>query len=147
MKGFWVGLVALAFVSCKGKEEAASQAAVSPGLQLSKEVPADFIQFYMKFFADTTYQLSHIVFPLQMKSDGSYWQKEDWTYHVPFSDDTGEFVQEFQHINGLVFESISDSKKLFQVTRRYSKADNGYNLIYYTKQNAFENTEGWEEGE
>ncbi len=147
MKGLWVGLMVLAFVSCKDKQETVSQTAVAPDLEISKEVPADFLQFYMKFFADTTYQLSHIVFPLKMKSDSTYWQKEDWVYHVPFSDDSGQFKQEFIHVKGLVLETISDEKKLFKVMRRYIKTDDGYNLIFYSKQNAFENTEGWEEGE
>lgn len=110
---------------------------------LSDELPSDFLPFYMRFFSDTTYQKAHIVFPLKMKDDSTYWQKDNWAYHVAFNDDSGEFQQSFKHINGLVFESISDSKNLFRVERRYIRTSDGYDLIYYTKQIAFENTEGW----
>jgi len=140
-------IVALAFVSCKnGGQSGEAIHAHGEDVVLSNEVPADFVQFYMKFFADTTYQLNHIVFPLKMKNDNTYWQKDEWEYHKAFSDDTGQFKQEFVHVKGLVLETISDDKGLFKVMRRYIKRDDGYDLIYYTKQNAFENTEGWEKG-
>ena len=129
-------------VSCNNKPS--GQADHTHEVEFSKDVPADFLQFYTKFFSDTTYQLNHIVFPLKIKNDNTYWQKEDWEYHVAFSDDTGQFKQEFIHVKGLVLETISDDKNLFKVTRRYIKRDEGYDLIYYSKQNAFENTEGWE---
>jgi len=131
----------LLFLSCKDKSERLS--ASEPAEVLSKEIPQDFIQFYLKFFADTSYQKEHIVFPLKMQSDGQPWTAEDWTYHKPFNDEGG-FQQEFLNMKGLILETISDPKGMYKMERRYMKSGDAYELIYFTVMNAFENSDDWE---
>jgi len=110
---------------------------------ISQEVPQAFLKFYMKFLSDTTYQKSHIVFPLKSKADGTPWLAEEWECHRPF-DDNGEFQQQFVNMNGLILETISDPKGMYKMERRYMKSNDGYDLIYFTVMNAFENSEDWD---
>lgn len=109
----------------------------------SKDIPQDFLKFYLSFLSDTSFQKAHIVFPLKTQADGTPWLAENWNCHKPFSDD-GNFLQEFLNLNGLIIETISDPKGMYKMERRYMRAADSYNLIYFTVMNAFENSEDWE---
>lgn len=106
-----------------------------------EEMPADFLNFYDLFHSDPNFQMDHIIFPLQMQSDSTPWQKEDWVLHIPFSSQGGEFTRRYFHLNGIVIENISDRKGLYNIERRFSKSNDSYNLIYYKNTNALENSD------
>lgn len=111
---------------------------------LTSDLPEDFLGFYLKFHSDSLYQLQHIVFPLSEQQDGTKWQKIDWMMHKPFDDQGGTFSQSFVNMNGLIIEYIQDEHKIFNVERRFMKAKNGYDLIYYKKENLLANSGEWE---
>lgn len=110
----------------------------------SSELPEDFLSFYMRFHTDSLYQIEHVIFPLQMKADSSYFYPEDWRMHRPFADQGGEYQQGFININGLIIEKIVSANQVFRMERRFSKSGGAYNLIYYHVDNAFSNNSDWE---
>ena len=128
-------LVCLLAMACKSEKS-------TPEIMLhSKDIPADFLDFYHQFHSDSTYQMEHIIFPLSGKSDTTRWQKETWTLHRPFDNTTGEFVREFTNLNSIIFELIVSKDKTYSMERRFSKSGNTYNLIYYSVRNAFEGSD------
>lgn len=138
---FFLGLV---FMACRDKN---SYTTVHDHSEVfTRDLPQDFLQFYLKFLSDSLYQKEHIVFPLKMQADGQPWTSDQWKTHQPFNDD-GSFHQEFLNMNGLILETISDPKGMYKMERRYMKSGGNYNLIYFTVMNAFENSEDWEKEE
>jgi len=135
LKSYYLILIGLIFVSCKNEKTTAESA------YFKEEIPSDFLSFYDKFHSDSLYQLDHIIFPLQMQSDSTPWEKENWAIHNSFDSQGGEFTRNYFHLNGLVIENISDSKGYYKIERRFSKSNDSYNLIYYKNTNAFENSE------
>ncbi len=115
--------------------------------ELSEEIPSEFLQFYMKFHSDSLYQMSHINFPLDKKSDGSKWTEEEWTLHKPFSDANGEYRQTFRNFGGIILEFVNDNHGYYNMEKRYVQTGDGYQLIYYHIINAFERSDDWEPGE
>jgi len=109
----------------------------------SSELPEDFLSFYMKFHADSSFQLAHIVFPLKAKADGSSFVREDWLMHRPFDDNDGEYTQDFINMNGLITERISSTNQVYKMERRFIKSGGNYQLIYYHVDNAFRASEEW----
>lgn len=102
----------------------------------------EFKSFYKKFSTDSTFQMDHIVFPLEgirapvNENDtlglAYKWQKEDWQLHSTFDDANGTFSVEMLDLAGkMVIEIISDESGLFTMERRFAKLADGWNLIYY----------------
>jgi hypothetical protein len=97
--------------------------------------------FYEKFHLDSTYQMSHIIFPLEgypaVTDSNQYvpkdfkWQKDKWIIHKPYNDGGGEFSRSFLNFNNIITEEISDASGQFTMVRRFSKMDNDWYLIYY----------------
>ncbi len=106
-----------------------------------KEIPQDFLDFYDRFHNDLDYQLDHIVFPLRESSDSTLWHRSEWDMHKPFDTSGGEFTRNYTHLNGIVVEVIEDQKGIYRIERRFTKKDEGYDLIYYKVINAFENSD------
>jgi len=109
----------------------------------STDIPSDFLDFYTKFHSDSLYQIEHIVFPLERTQDGGKWDKENWVIHKNFDDHNGNFTRTFMNLKGLIIEKISDKSGMYTIERRFMKSSLGYDLIYYLKVNAFENSEDW----
>jgi hypothetical protein len=137
MKGkyqFWIWMTALLIISC-GRNKQEVQPAKAGSL------PADFEKFYEKFHQDTAYQIAHILFPLegqQAKKDDATsqdpnfkWQKKGWLMHKPYDDMGGTFSRSFLSFNDIVTEEIADGTGQFTMTRRFTKMDGDWYLIYY----------------
>jgi len=135
-------LCIILIVSCKSESP---QQDIEQTSLFKEEIPQDFLSFYDRFHSDIDYQLSHVIFPLQQKDDSTLWQKDEWIMHKPFSTQGGEFTRKYTHLSGIVVENIQDQKGLFTIERRFSKSRDGYNLIYYSVRNAFENSDFEEE--
>lgn len=139
----FLALIIITFlVSCK-KE---TKPAVKASEEVSEEIPSDFLQFYMKFHADSLFQMNHIIFPLDVKGDGNKWTEEEWIIHKPFSDLQGDYRQAFRNFGGIILEFVNDNHGYYKMEKRYAPGNDGYNLIYYHVINAFEQSEDWEPG-
>jgi hypothetical protein len=132
----------IVFQACKSDT---SQVDPPEASLFKEEIPQDFLGFYDRFHSNIDYQMNHIIFPLQEKSDSTLWQKDEWLMHKPFDTQDGEFSRSYTHLNGIVVEVIQDQNGLFKVERRFSKSRDGYDLIYYKITNAFENSDFKEE--
>lgn len=122
----------------------AHKSEIASSEELSEEIPSEFLQFYMKFHADSLYQMSHISFPLDRKSDGAKWTEEDWSLHKPFSGANGEYRQTFRNFGGIILEFVNDNHGYYNMEKRYVQTNDGYKLIYYHIINAFERSDDWE---
>ena len=127
---------------CKpaAKEENA-QAETTPA---ADTLPGDFVYFFDRFGADSNYQKSHIIFPLEglpnstgdklaNSSERFFWQKEGWQLHRAFTDPSQQFEQWFEMIGDRVIEHWVWTKgtNLF-LQRRFGKLNDGeWYLIYY----------------
>lgn len=145
---FWVSVnFALLFTglfsvaACKNKpaSNATSQAN-------SAELPADFVQFYENFHADSVYQMAHISFPLEgypqqvdssvVDAGGFKWTADKWRFQnmVSFSDTL--FTRDFaQPMANVVTETIRQKGTPFGLYRRFLKRDDGWYLIFYSDMN------------
>jgi len=133
-------IATILFISCRSENSTAEVADTI----IEDCVPEDFLSFYLRFHADSLYQLDHIIFPLQVRADGSPWTRDNWKKHNYFDNRGGEFVQMFTHLSGIIFEKIADRRGLYQIEKRYSKTGDSYQLIYYSVKNAFQESEEWQ---
>ena len=115
--------------------EAATGAAALPTL------PDDFVDFYRRFHADTSFQIRHVSFPLagnyHQASDSSAvedlkYERTEWLVQRDIPDD-GSFVRGFSVLDStLVFEEIKSRVGNYTIERRWAKLSDGeWNLIYY----------------
>ena len=128
-------MVLILLVSCK--KQVTETEETNP---LKSELPVGFHAFYEQFHADSTFQLSHIVFPLkgevtridsvnQVTADMAYTQ-DKWKLHRPFVND-GSYNREFVALGDIVIENIKDNMGLLNIERRWAKVGGDWNLIYY----------------
>ena len=97
--------------------------------------------FYGQFHHDPPYQVDNHVSPLEgqhaKKDDGSpldphfKWQKKGWLMHKHYDDMGGTFSRSFLSFNDIVTEDIADGTGQFTMTRRFTKMDGEWYLIYY----------------
>ncbi|MEM6698866.1 MAG: hypothetical protein AAF806_05430 [Bacteroidota bacterium] len=101
----------------------------------------DFETFYDKFHSDSTYQIEHVLFPLQglptnadttvLRNRNFYFQKEDWVIQNRLPENS-DFRSEFAAIDSaLVIERILHDSGQFAMERRFAKMDGEWMLIYY----------------
>jgi hypothetical protein len=75
---------------------------------IGQTLPEDFNKFYNRFHEDSSYQMAHIIWPLEglpnSKGDGDtlapgrfYWQKAEWKRHKHFTDPGNNFQQWFEN--------------------------------------------------
>ena len=119
--------------------------------QLSKEeTPEDFKAFYQKFMTDSSYQMSHIVFPLTGIPDHANpetddlknfrWKKSGWTLHKDFDFENSGYDQIFSITSkGVLKEYLIHKSNKFRIERRFSKTNGEWNLIYYAGVNEINN--------
>ena len=109
------------------------------------ELPADFRDFYQKFHADSLYQTSRIMFPLEglpttdegpgIVNGRYYHARENWRMHRPMQDNSG-FVRKTRIVSeDLIEEVMADEKGLFGMKRRFAKFDGEWYLIFYSGMN------------
>ena len=113
---------------------------------VSKSIPTDFIEFYKRFHANSDFQLSHILFPLEGLpanadsldfADGQFkWQKEDWKIHKALDENNKDFKREWIPLGDYtIIEKITQTKQGFTMQRRFYKQSDGWYLIYYAAMN------------
>jgi hypothetical protein len=136
LKNFVFLSLLFALISCKQKNSSTEDSSGNPVYMTE-----DFLTFIDKFSTDSSYQMEHILFPLEGKPamkdsldiipDNFRWQKEGWTIHKPYDDMNGTFTRELVDFNGIVMELISDTSGKYSMERRFSKLNDGWYLIYY----------------
>ncbi len=104
---------------------------------LEVSIPDDFFPFYDMFHSDSTFQMEHIIFPLDgipaeqgLRGPEWTWDRDEWVLHRPF-DDKGTFKRSWYAINSIIVEKISDSSGRFTMERRWARMGGEWNLIYY----------------
>lgn len=129
--GYWIILTAIAFFGCQEKED---------------KVMKEFKAFYETFHQDTSFQMEHIIFPLEGYPAGAdsliasgekyYWQREDWRPHQPYDFENGEFSHQFiQYSDNLIAERIEHNSGSHGMLRRFAKYGDDWYLIYYVAAN------------
>ena len=99
---------------------------------------AEFEQFYEQFHTDSSYQIDHIIFPLEgmtydedNNSIVKLWTPENWIMHKPFDDMGGTFTRSYTEFGGIISEKIIDDRNISNMERRFSKIQGEWSLIYY----------------
>lgn len=147
--GFFLGVIvtALFFTYRINKMSAGAQGAPNKEMvkDLGVELPADFEDFYLKFHEDSTYQVSHVLFPLRglptnadsltVTNGDFHWQQEDWRLHQPFNPSNGEYFREFLSLSDELITEDIYTKDGFGMQRRFMKTDGDWYLIYYSAMN------------
>lgn len=135
-------------ISCKNKDQKQAALIESTSVlkdQNSKPLPADFIDFYQKFHADSIFQMEHIDFPLKgmpdhadpedMKDD-YYYTSDQWTMHKSF--DPKKFSISYLNLSDiLIEEKILEKEHNLMIIRRFAKHTGGWSLIYYAGLNKY----------
>lgn len=116
------------------------------GCEKEDKVMKDFQVFYDAFHQDTSFQMEHIIFPLEGIPAGAdsiiaskekyFWQKEDWVCHKPYDFENGEFSHQFiRYSDDLIAERIEHNTGSYGMLRRFAKYDDEWYLIYYAASN------------
>jgi|GEM_PF-469715 len=108
-------------------------------------LPEGFTDFYDRFHADSLYQIAHIVWPLEGKTNvqidstksmilDTTWLPEYWQMHRPVDFGKGEYRQQVEQLGDvLVIERIFTQVGNFGLERRFAKSPSGeWELIYYS---------------
>jgi len=147
--GFLFGVIATSiFFTAKLKKLTEGQSLAAQTTAISQQemerLPEDFEQFYNQFHGDSSYQVSHILFPLRglptnadsltITGGDFHWQAENWNLHQPFSTQKGAYSREFISLGDVITEEIY-TKDGFGMQRRFMKTDDEWFLIYYSAMN------------
>jgi hypothetical protein len=140
----WSLLLLPLFVSESCKPSAKEEIVKEEAATVPDTLPDDFIYFFDRFGADSNYQKSHIVFPLEglpnstgdtlaNSSQRFFWQKDEWQLHRSFKDPSQQFEQWFEILNDRVIEHWVWTKgtNLFLHRRFAHLSDGEWYLIYY----------------
>lgn len=105
------------------------------------ELPEDFIAFYERFHADSSFQMNHIIFPLPGKPASDdfdmefvdfKWTRAGWKVHQAFDENDDTFDRRYKLFDeGLISEIIYSPTYGYYMERRFAKMTDGWNLIYY----------------
>ncbi len=130
-------LIGLTFNSCNTQD---SSIPVS-----TQDVPPDFVDFYVLFHTDSTYQMQHILFPLDGRPasgpsrdyDEPYtWEKDTWKLHnFDHFDPALYSVTRKVTDSTLVTEFIIEQASGLGIKRRFAKFSDEWYLIYYDAMN------------
>lgn len=130
-----LGVGVLGISSCKNTQKPADANKVATG---------DFEAFYQRFHSDTTFQVAHVLFPLEGFPDNAdstmlaertfRWTPENWVIHRPLS---GKGMrQELVPISDeVIIERVVDDKTNYGLERRFAKLQGTWYLIYYSGMN------------
>lgn len=117
-------------------------------------IKEDFNSFYKKFYSDSVFQLSRIIFPLQgkhYKSDEgafeseelAYWKKEDWkiiTNVFPDNDtvikiDRDTYRRRITKMDTLVIEKVFIENSGYHILQKYTIKNGKWYLGYCDEAN------------
>ena len=109
----------------------------------SEATALEFQEFYDQFHADSSYQMAHIVFPLQglptnadsttVAEGGFYYQASDWKLNQAFDEATTGFKSHFKMLAPQIIEETTvDRTGRFGMVRRWAKMSDEWMLIYFT---------------
>ncbi len=106
------------------------------------ELPEGFSEFYQRFHSDSTYQMNHIIFPLEgipsnadleTIQSGTYrWQKENWSLMRPVDYQMSEYRRDFIPLTkDMIMEQITHKSGQYGMVRRFAIISGEWHLIYY----------------
>jgi hypothetical protein len=144
----FIGLLLLPFVvGCISK----TQQKNSLSFQEVEDVE-DFEEFHKKFFSDSIFQLSRIVFPLEaadsnliygdqkvedqendeffIKNNKLYLKKKGWNY-LKASVANNEFSVNFEKKGSIVWETVRSKESEWAITFEFSLVENRWMLTYF----------------
>ncbi|MDZ7876375.1 MAG: DUF4348 domain-containing protein [Saprospiraceae bacterium] len=108
-------------------------------------LPPDFIAFYEKFHADSTFQMAHISFPLEgypMSPDSATlannfrWTADKWVMHRGSMFVDSLYTRRFDSpLPTVITEIIMQKAENFGTYRRFLKRDDSWYLIFYSDMN------------
>ena len=135
----FIAFIFLLIACSSDKEKVKQEDEIQP---IKSELPDGFSDFYEQFHSDSSFQLSHVIFPLkgvntmidtmsQTSIDVEYFP-ENWKLHIPFVQDAG-YNRSFTVLGDLVIENINDNMGLLNIERRWGIIDKDWNLIYYSQ--------------
>lgn len=130
----------LAFFACKTDNESQAVAATSKE-NSAQQVLTEFDAFYQQFHADSTFQKSRILFPLQgipsnadsatLRNRGFRWQADEWVVQHELAPDS-DFKSTILPVDSaLVIEQIMHQSGDYAMERRFAKLNGEWMLIYY----------------
>lgn len=135
-------LVMIAAIACRRNDGRSGNASVSAEVEARY---GDFVDFYERFHADSTFQMNHIIFPLPglprnvdstTLADGFLWQEESWTLHRPVDYTNSDFQREFIPFgDDILIEQIRHRSNNLGMIRRWQRSDGEWYLIYYAALN------------
>lgn len=112
-------------------------------------LPADFIDFYERFHADSAFQMEHIIWPLEGIPDNAgqriidrsfRWNRENWRIMKPMDFQQSGYRQSFLPLSdGLIIEKIEHHDGAFALIRRFAIISGEWHLIYYAGLNPVRN--------
>jgi hypothetical protein len=139
---FFLFLVLLSITSC-GKKQSTQITS-----DTFETLDPEFKSFYSKFLSDSTYQMSHIVFPLEGKAADSIgnktsWEAITWDLHQPYKDVAGEFTRTFEKLGDMMtLELIRHNELPYIIERRFAKLlGEEWYLVYYRVHNQIDQPE------
>lgn len=104
----------------------------------SQKLPKGFLQFYDTFHQDSSFQLQHILFPLQGHQTDSLgnthpntWQPDSWKQHRPISFLGTTYQQVFEVVPGFITDIIYSEQYSLTMIRRFVETGDTYMLVYY----------------
>jgi hypothetical protein len=102
----------------------------------------DFDVFNIRFYSDSIFQYSRIIFPLEGQFIGGFekhnWTKDNWIIlknPVVEKSDSNEYQHSFSKSDSLVIEKFWLPESGFKVERRFKRIDNLWFLVYYSDVN------------
>lgn len=113
----------------------------------------DFDQFYDKFYSDSSFQISRIVFPLKgedsniiygdiqvkdheteayfVRDNQLYWKKDGWRFKTTLWEDHEDFFKTIERRDTLVKERIHAKHEFWVLTSHFKLIDGKWMLIFY----------------
>jgi hypothetical protein len=118
---------------------------VSSNRGVDASLPDDFKKFYEKFHTDSSYQMKHIIFPLEgipsyadslgLVANNFYWQEKNWDLHKNITDES--YRKEYSILpNDIINEKLILKDKPIRLQRRFAKISGEWMLIYYVGLNS-----------
>jgi hypothetical protein len=104
-----------------------------------------FDDFYRQFHSDSTYQMAHILFPMEgipPMADSTFvesafrWTEENWSIHRAFDFSNSDYEQKLEAFGEeVIVETILHRSGKFGMLRRFAKMDGAWYLIYCADMN------------
>ena len=137
---FWVVAFGLILLGCRKKPS-------SPLIESGWVHAEEFEAFYERFHRDSTFQMDHIVFPLEGIPDnadpavvagGTFrWTPETWRMNRPIDLEETGFRREIGFLgNDILTERLVHESGDYAMMRRFARMGEEWYLIYYAGLNA-----------